>query len=157
MNVEVVRSERRRKTVEAKLVDGVLRVAIPARMTAEEEAHWVGVMRARFDRRRSTDAIDLVRRATRLARRLELPEPESIAWSDRQRERWGSCTVTEGRIRISSRLASYPAWVLDYVIVHELAHLAVPGHTREFWALVDRYPLAERARGYLIAKGEAGD
>jgi predicted metal-dependent hydrolase len=41
--------------------------------------------------------------------------------------------------------------VLDYVIVHELAHLEVAGHNDRFWQLVNRYPLTERARGYLIA------
>ena len=42
-----------------------------------------------------------------------------------------------------------PDWVLDYVLVHELAHLVVPGHGPQFWSLVDRYPRTERARGYL--------
>ena len=157
MNVEVVRSQRRRKTVEARLVDGVLRVAIPAHMTAEEEAHWVQVMRERLDRKRSTESIDLAARAARLAARHDLPEPAAIVWSERQLARWGSCTPGTRRMRLSSRLAAYPDWVLDYVIVHELAHLAVSRHSPEFWALVDRYPLAERARGYLIAKGESGD
>jgi predicted metal-dependent hydrolase len=45
--------------------------------------------------------------------------------------------------------------VIDYVIVHELAHLEVAGHGADFWKLADRYPKAERAIGYLIAK--AGD
>jgi predicted metal-dependent hydrolase len=48
-----------------------------------------------------------------------------------------------------------PRWVLDYVIVHELAHLVERGHGPAFNALVDRYAKAERARGYLIAKGTA--
>ena len=66
--------------------------------------------------------------------------------------RWGSCTPADGSVRISVRLAPFPLWVLDYVLVHELAHLAVADHSPRFWALVDRYPLSERARGYLIAK-----
>ncbi|MGH9093556.1 MAG: M48 metallopeptidase family protein, partial [Acidimicrobiales bacterium] len=81
-----------------------------------------------------------------------LPSPASIAWSDRQEWRWGSCTPAHGSVRISSRLAREPQWVLDYVIVHELAHLAEPGHGRRFWRLVERYPLTERARGFLIAR-----
>jgi hypothetical protein len=39
--------------------------------------------------------------------------------------------------------------VRDYVLVHELAHLLVPGHGPDFWSLVQRYPRTERARGYL--------
>jgi predicted metal-dependent hydrolase len=50
-------------------------------------------------------------------------------------------------------LAKEPPWVLDYVIVHELAHLHVSGHGQAFWELVNRYPLAERARGFLMARG----
>jgi hypothetical protein len=42
-----------------------------------------------------------------------------------------------------------PDWVVDYVLLHELVHLVVPSHSAKFWALVGRYPRAERARGYL--------
>ena len=63
--------------------------------------------------------------------------------------RWGSCTPLDGTIRLSSRLREMPTWVLDYVVVHELVHLLVPGHGAQFWELVDRYPRTERARGYL--------
>ena len=64
---------------------------------------------------------------------------------------------TLGSIRLSDRIASYPAWVRDYVLIHELVHLAVPSHSAAFWRLVARYPLAERARGFLIAKGMDDD
>jgi predicted metal-dependent hydrolase len=68
---------------------------------------------------------------------------------DNQHARWGSCTPGDGSIRLSTRLQGMPSWVLDYVLVHELAHLIEAGHTRAFWAWVDRYPRAERAKGYL--------
>jgi predicted metal-dependent hydrolase len=123
-------------------------------MTAAEEAHWVDVMRDKVLRRQSAGQIDLAKRSGRLATRHGLPIPREIVWSDRQRSLWGSCTIAEGRIRIASRLAAYPRWVLDYVIVHELAHLIEPNHSPAFWSLVNRYEKAERARGYLIAKGE---
>lgn len=152
MKTEVVRSTRRKKTIDARLVDGVLRVAIPASMTTTEEEHWVGVMRERIERQTTSSGIDLLARAKTLAESLDLPEPREIVFSERQQQRWGSCTPADSRIRISSRVASFPPWVLDYVIVHELAHLLEPNHSPRFWSLVARYPLAERARGFLIAK-----
>jgi hypothetical protein len=54
-------------------------------------------------------------------------------------------------IRISNKLANLPQWVEDYVIVHELAHLIEPNHGPRFKILVHRYPLAERAIGFLMA------
>ena len=157
MQVSVLRSARRRKTVSARLVDGVLEVRVPAWMSAEEEARHVATMVGRFERRADTDAIDVEKRARELARRYDLPQPTSVRWVDNQTSRWGSCTPTDGTIRISSRLAPWPRWVLDFVLVHELAHLAVPSHGPAFHELVGRYPLAERATGFLIAKGITAD
>ncbi len=151
---EVIRSPKRRKTVQARLVDGVVQVSIPARMSAKEEANWVAEMVSRFERRAATAPIDLGARAEVLAARYSLPQPASIRWVDNQEWRWGSCTPADRTIRLSSRMAGFPAWVVDYVIVHELAHLVVGGHGADFWALVDRYPRSERARGYLIAKSD---
>jgi hypothetical protein len=153
VQVEVVRSARRRRTVQAWEEDGVLKVAIPAWMSKADEERTVADMCERFERKRSTEGVDLTERATKLARRYRLPEPASIRWVDNQRWRWGSCTPEEGSVRISSRLAGWPGFVLDYVIVHELAHLVEANHGPAFKALVDRYPKAERARGFLMAKG----
>jgi predicted metal-dependent hydrolase len=106
----------------------------------------------RLERSSRTGGIDLSERAAELADRYELPRPSTIRWVDNQQLRWGSCTPVDGSVRISSKLVTEPGWVLDYVIVHELAHLVVPGHGRDFWDLVDRYPRAERARGWLMAR-----
>jgi hypothetical protein len=158
MTVEVVRSARRRKTVQARMVDGVLRVQIPASMSRDEEDRWVSEMVGRIERRTAASRIDLAERAKTLARQYGLGVPLSIRWVDNQESRWGSCTPQDRTIRISSRLSREPGWVVDYVIVHELAHLSVAGHGPRFWRLVDRYPLAERARGFLIARGlESGE
>jgi predicted metal-dependent hydrolase len=149
--VEVVRSKRRRKTVQALQRGEVLRISIPANMSRAEEEHWVKVMVERMRRRARADTVDLMRRARDLCAAHDLPRPTSVRWVDNQLARWGSCTPADGTIRLSSRLAAFPRWVLDYVLVHELAHLAVFGHSPEFNAIVDRYPLAERARGFLMA------
>lgn len=74
---------------------------------------------------------------------------KSIGYSDNQERRRGSCNCTARTIRISSKLSHLPQWVEDYVIVHELAHLIEPNHGKNFKALVKRYPLAERAIGFL--------
>ena len=153
--VEVVRSRRSKRTVGARLVGSVLRVSVPSWMSAAEEQQWVGEMRRRYARQLDAGRVDLDHRAAVLARRYGLPTPTSIRWVDAMRTRWGSCTPSTGTIRISTRLAAFPEWVRDYVIVHELAHLRHPGHTPAFWRLVERYPKTERARGYLMAK--AGD
>lgn len=156
-SVEVTRSGRRRRTVQARLVGHRLLLSIPATMSRAEEAHWVREMSRRFERRRSTNRIDLTERADTLAFRLGLLRPASIRWVDNQTTRWGSCTPVDSTIRISSRVATFPRWVVDYVIVHELAHLSVAAHDAAFWSLVNRYGRAERARGYLIAKGGEDD
>ncbi len=157
MQVEVVRSVRRRKTVSARQVHGVLRVSIPATMSVAEERRWVDEMTRRFERRSRTDHIDLEARAAALAARFSLPVPTSIRWVDNQQARWGSCTPADATVRLSTRLGAFPPWVVDHVIVHELAHLVEPGHGPRFKELIGRDPLAERATGFLIAKGMEGD
>jgi predicted metal-dependent hydrolase len=155
--VEVIRSERRVKTVSARIIDGVIRVRIPAWMSEAEERRFVDEIVTRIEQERRSHAIDLDNRAAQLAERFDLPRPESIRWSKNQRQRWGSCSIHSGHIRISDRLVDVPPWVLDHVIVHELAHLEVADHSPAFHALVERNPLAERAIGYLMAVSDRLD
>lgn len=157
MQVEVVRSPRRRKTVQARLVDGVLQVSMPARVSKAEEERWVREMVGRFERRKAAEPIDVAARAEVLAARYSLPQPASVRWVDNQLWRWASCTPDDRTIRVSSRVASFPSWVLDGILVHELAHLVEAGHGPAFWALANRYPKMERVRGFLIAKGEGDE
>jgi predicted metal-dependent hydrolase len=156
--VEVRRSTRRKKTISAEIVGEALIISIPERMSRAEEQEWVARMSHRMSERKKKERLNdegaLARRARDLARRyLDGVEFNEISWVETQRSRWGSCSPSEGTIRLSLTLADYPAWVRDYVIVHELAHLRVADHSDRFWALVERYPLTERARGFLIAKG----
>lgn len=152
--VEVRRSRRRRRTVAAYREDGKVVVMIPARMTRAEEKEWVATMLTRLERserrRRPSDAT-LMRRAKDLNTRYLDGDalPLTVRWVDNQGSRWGSCTPADRAIRLSRRLQGMPSWVIDYVLVHELAHLIEIGHTARFWELVDRYPKAERAKGFL--------
>jgi hypothetical protein len=152
-DVKVIRSRRRRKTIEAALVEGVLEVRVPAWLDEADEARCVADMVDRFERRRVCDDDDIEGRARRLARTYHLPEPSSVRWVENQRKRWGSCSPHRGTIRLSTRMAGFPSWVVDYVLVHELAHLVEANHSPAFKALVARYPRAERAEGFLEAKG----
>jgi predicted metal-dependent hydrolase len=155
--VEVRRSARRRRTVTAYRELGRTVVLIPAAFSPAEERRWVAQMVAKLQtreerRRRALGGDDeLMARALSLsAAHLDgLAEPASVRWVDNQHRRWGSCTPADRSIRLSSRLRSMPEYVVDYVLVHELAHLLEPGHDESFWALVARYPRAERARGFL--------
>jgi predicted metal-dependent hydrolase len=153
-DIEVRRSRRRRRTVSAYRENGRTIVLIPARFTKAEERQWVTAMLERLDkgdrRRRPSDA-QLARRAEELSERYlgGLARPSSIRWVTNQNSRWGSCTPSDGTIRISARVKGMPGYVLDYVILHELAHLLAPGHGPQFWSLLASYPRTERARGYL--------
>ena len=61
----------------------------------------------------------------------------------------GSCTLATREIRISSRLRAVPPWVLDAVIVHELAHLVEPNHSPRFRQLEEHYPRKHDAELFL--------
>jgi predicted metal-dependent hydrolase len=157
--IEVRRSARRRRTVSAYRDGERIVVLIPARFTRSEERRWVDEMVERVTSReqrersrgpRRSDAA-LARRCRELSARYLSGRaiPTSVRWVDTMRTRWASCTPADGTIRVSTRLRDLPGWVLDYVLVHELAHLRIPSHGPDFWRLVQRYPRAERARGYL--------
>ena len=153
--VEVRRSKRRRRTVSAYREGDRIIVLIPASLTRRQEAEWVETMVARIQkseaRRRPTDD-DLQSRAAALSDEYlgGLAQPVSVRGVENQRSRWGSCTPGDRTIRLSTRLQEMPAWVVDYVLMHELAHLLEPGHDANFWAWVDRYPQAQKAQGYLL-------
>ena len=153
--VEVRRSKRRRRTVSAYRDGDTIVVLVPASLSRADEAAWVETMVARVqksERRTPPSDADLMERALSLNDQYlgGLAPPSSVRWVENQQQRWGSCTPGDRTIRLSVRLQGMPGWVIDYVIVHELAHLIEPGHDAAFWGWVDRYPQAERAKGYLL-------
>ena len=155
--VEVRRSAKRRRTVTAYRELGRTVVLIPAAFSPAEERRWVAQMVAKLQtreerRRRSLGGDDELMARARALSTAHLDgaaEPASVRWVENQHRRWGSCTPADRSIRLSSRLRSMPEYVVDYVLVHELAHLLEPSHDARFWSLVGRYPAAERALGFL--------
>jgi predicted metal-dependent hydrolase len=160
--VEVRRSRRRRSTVTAYREGDRTVVLIPARFSRAEEREWVRTMADRLaaqDRRRRPGDVELGARAAELSGRYlsGLARPLSVTWVANQRARWGSCTPADRTIRLSSRLQGMPRWVVDYVLLHELAHLVEVGHGPRFWSLLKRYPHTERAKGFLEGFAAARD
>ena len=157
--IEVRRSKRRKRTVSARWEGENVVVLMPAGLPRAEERRLISDMLARLgrsDRRRGLKASDedLMRRSTALSEKwIEgRPVPSSIRWVPTMTTRWASCSPDSREIRISEALRDVPGYVLDYVLVHELAHLVVlGGHPPEFWEAVRRYPRTERAMGYLEA------
>lgn len=159
--VVVRRSARRTRTVAAFWENGTAVVAIPARFTAAQEAEWVHKMVAKLQRqgerraaggkrRPATDAA-LAEHAAHLSARYlgGRAVPASVRWVSNQNSRWGSATPAEGTIRLSDKLRPMPQWVIDYVLLHELAHLLVASHNTAFWKLLEAYPETQRAKAFL--------
>jgi predicted metal-dependent hydrolase len=159
MELEIIRSSKRKKTVSARVVDGKFVVRAPAHMSDADLQPLIAKLQQQWRRRSQKNNLDdkaLHRRAQELNRtyfagRLSW---KSLRWvTNQNKSRFGSCTPVDGTIRISHRIAEMPTFVQDYVIVHELAHLVEANHGPGFWKLVNRYPKTERARGYLMAVG----
>lgn len=156
MQYRVIRSARRAKTVQSRVVGGVAEIRIPAHFTKAQEREMVEQMLAKLEKKTSTRLLDddsLRTRAETLNKEILQGRATigSVRWVSNQNTRWGSCTVSTGDIRISDRLRDVPAYVLDAVLVHELTHTFIPNHSAEFYAWADRVPKAERARGFLEA------
>jgi len=159
--VVVRRSARRRRTVAAFWEDGNAVVAIPASFTTSQEREWVGRMLSKLKkqgerqagagRRRPETDQALASHAAHLSRTYlgGRAVPTSVRWVGNQNSRWGSATPADGTIRLSNKLQPMPQWVIDYVLVHELAHLLVAGHNADFWRLVEAYPETQRAKAFL--------
>jgi predicted metal-dependent hydrolase len=152
-DVEVRVSKRRKKTAGAHWEGDRIVVVVPVHLRGAERDQMVDELSRRLIRHRPhLHASDdqLMQRATSLGRRyLDGVAPASIRWSSTQNKRWGSCTLATREIRISERLRVTPSWVLDAVIVHELAHLLEPNHSPRFRALEHRYPRRAEADNFL--------
>jgi predicted metal-dependent hydrolase len=154
MEVVVKRSKKRKKTIQARMVDGKMEVLAPYSIPEAALQDHISQLKERLIKRSlPRDDARLQSRAQHLNRKYFEGKLawNSITYSANQERRRGSCSVHSRTIRISQKMSKMPRWVEDYVIVHELAHLIEPNHGKRFKALVHRYPLAERAIGFLIA------
>lgn len=141
--------------------NGTAVVAIPARFTAAQESEWVhrmleklhrqGEKRAAKGRKQPATDAALAAHAADLSAQYfgGRAVPASVRWVSNQNSRWGSATPSEGTIRLSDKLRPMPQWVIDYVLLHELAHLLVAGHNAAFWKLLEAYPDTMRAKAFL--------
>ncbi|MBW6517161.1 MAG: M48 family metallopeptidase [ANME-2 cluster archaeon] len=156
--VQVIRSKRRKKTVQAKVDGNRLVVYMPAGLNEKEESELIRKMKTKIENKRTRKALNndnyLERRADEFNKKYFNGKLviHSINYVTNQNTRRGSCTPARGSVRISHELAQMPKWVLDYVIMHEITHLEHPDHSRKFWNKVNEYKYTERARGFLICK-----
>jgi predicted metal-dependent hydrolase len=159
MQVKIIRSRRRRRTVSAHLSEGTLLVNAPLALSRMRLDKIIAGFKLKFEKKRSKDELERRQSLSDIATRINEKyfdnqlKINSIKYVTGQSRKFGCCNYNNGNIRISHKTGLMPAWVRDYVIIHEMAHLIEPNHGRAFWAIVSRYKLAERARGFLIGSG----
>ena len=142
--VEIRASSRRKKTGTAHWSGSRIVVQIPARLRGRERVAFVDDLVVRLlTQRPQSSAGD----ATLEERAMVLAElyndgvvPKSVRWVNNQQARWASCSPASREIRVSSRLRQCPEWVIDAVLVHELAHLQEADHSAQFYVIADRHP-----------------
>jgi predicted metal-dependent hydrolase len=161
--VRIDPSSRRTKTVAARWEGADIVVSVPRTMADADRRRWAQELAAELIVARDAEEKDRDERLAARARYLSQTyldgraDPASVRWVSNQSKRWGSCTPATRRIRISDKLRHVPDWVLDAVLVHELAHLIHADHGKAFYALCRRYERLEEAdvflAGYALGLG----
>ncbi|HVB19115.1 MAG TPA: M48 family metallopeptidase [Acidimicrobiales bacterium] len=159
--VEIRASTRRKKTGAAHWSGSRIVVQIPARIRGRERVVFVDELVERLLTQRpqiSAGDAALEERAHVLAELyLEGVKAASVRWVSNQQSRWASCSPVSREIRVSGRLRQCPEWVIDAVLVHELAHLIEADHSAAFYALANRHPRQDDSalflEGYALGLG----
>jgi len=157
MEVKIIRSQRRRRSVSARLVNDLLLINAPLTLSQERLDKMISDFKLKFARRKLKTELDKEKNLWDLASALNQKyfdnklKIESIEYAVNQDSRLGCCNYRTAKIRISHKIGLAPKWVRKYVLMHEMAHLIQPNHSQAFWDIVSRYKLTERARGYLMA------
>ena len=160
MEVKINFSRKRVRTIGARMVGDTMHINAPVGMPQEKLQKVIDKFKIRFEKQKLRQELNKTPETLQeIAQRLNNQyfsgklEIKSIEYSVNQDRIFGICNHRTKNIKISYRLKEMPDWVRNYVIIHELAHLVEPNHGENFWNIVNRYSLSERARGYLIAKG----
>ncbi|MFA5337975.1 MAG: M48 family metallopeptidase [Candidatus Omnitrophota bacterium] len=159
MEIKIIRSTKRRRTVSARVVNDCLVVSAPCAISEENLTKIVSDFKLKFEKKKIKDELDRNQPLAEIAAILNKKyfnnqlKINFIEYVTGQNSKYGCCNYIDGHIRISHKVGLMPKWVRDYVLIHEMAHLIVPNHSKAFWDIVYRYELVERARGFLMATG----
>ncbi|MDG6218991.1 MAG: M48 family metallopeptidase [Candidatus Thermoplasmatota archaeon] len=154
--IEIIRSKKRKKTIQAKIVDNVLRIYLPEDLSRKQEEEWIQKLKQKMEKKQRKIKLNST---NELQKRAEFINEQyfngtldfTIQFVTNQTRKHGSCTPLSKSIRISDEIAKYPQYVQDYLIMHELTHIIHPNHSKAFWKKVNEYPYVERAKGFLHA------
>ncbi|PIQ88190.1 MAG: metal-dependent hydrolase [Candidatus Omnitrophica bacterium CG11_big_fil_rev_8_21_14_0_20_43_6] len=156
MKVKIIRSKRRRRSVGARLVDDLLLINAPLLISQDRLDEMINDFKLKFTGEKIKTRLDKEKNLLALANLLNKEyfdnqlKIKSIEYTTNQNTRFGCCNYRTAEILISHRIGLMPKWVRKYVLLHEMAHLIQPNHSRAFWEMVYRYRLTERTRGYLM-------
>ncbi|MDD4955487.1 MAG: M48 family metallopeptidase [Candidatus Omnitrophica bacterium] len=159
MEIKIIRSNRRRRTVSARIVNDCLVISAPEALCEDNLRRIVSDFKLKFEKKKIKEELDRNQPLSEIADILNKKyfnnelKINSIEYVTGQNSKYGCCDYRNGHIRISHKVGLMPKWVRDYVLVHEMAHLIEPNHGKAFWGIVHRYRLTEKARGYLCAAG----
>jgi len=151
--VEIRASAKRKKTGTAHWAGSRIVVQIPVSLKGKARTQFVDDLVNRLITQRPQIAAGDVALEERARVLAELYNDgimaASVRWVSNQKSRWASCSPDTKEIRVSSRLTQCPEWVIDCVLVHELAHLQEADHGPEFYELANRHPRQDECGLYL--------
>src|SRR4030067_1352353 len=156
MEIKVIRSPNRKKTIQARMVEDTLYVYLTLGMQHEEERKIIEKMKKKIDKKMQKKQINnddyLITKFDEVNVKFFQGKLKvnSIEFVTNQERVNGSCTPNKGTIRLSHKLLDMPKWVLDYVIMHEMTHLVHPNHSKAFWTKADESKYTARATGFLM-------
>lgn len=141
------------------MVNDCLIVSAPLTLSQAHIEEIVSGFKLKFEKKKLKEELDRNQPLSEITARLNEKyfanqlKINSVEYVTGQNSKYGCCNHQTGHIRISHKVGLMPKWVRDYVLIHEMAHLIEPNHSKSFWDIVSRYKLTERARGYLMAAG----